>query len=128
LFGPEESRTDWGHDMKIKKPILESFIDTQRPITEITPKGVITCGEKESLNDVVRTILTEKKRKIPVISDKNHIRGMVTTIDILGLLGGNEKYKVFRREQKDTRIPLKKFMTKHINAMRPETKIERGKF
>lgn len=116
----------WAYDgiiMKAKKPVIGSFVDLEEPITLMAPNSVVTCGENETLNDSLRALLTEKKRKIPVVSDGNHLRGMVSTIDILGLLGGDEKYEMFRKEKKNTGIPVKKFMKRHISVMRAETRI-----
>jgi len=113
--------------MSSAKPTLDFFMDTGKPITDICPRKLVVSHENDKLRDILNIMLTEKYRKIPVVDDNADLRGIVTTIDVLDLLGGGEKYDIFRKNSKSRSLPVEKFMTKHVKAMRPETTINKAK-
>lgn len=108
--------------MKIK---LSNFVDTQRPITDISSKKLITSKEKTRLVDILNLFFSEKVRKIPIVDESEHLKGLVSSIDMLSLLGGGEKYEIFKKNRESMEIRVENFMTRHVKAIHSKTSIQK---
>ncbi|MEE9322952.1 MAG: CBS domain-containing protein [Candidatus Aenigmarchaeota archaeon] len=112
--------------MQNKKSIMDVFIDTKKPITEIYSKELVVSHENERLRDVLSLMLTKKFRKIPIVDKSGHLRGIVTSIDILDLFGGGEKYSIFKKKKENMDIRVEKFMTRHVRTINFKTSIKKS--
>jgi CBS domain-containing protein len=101
-------------DKKIK---LSNFFDTQKPIIDISSKRLVTAKEKDRLVHILNTFFSEKVRKIPVVDEDQILKGLVTSIDILNLLGAGEKYEVFRKNKESMDIRVEEFMNRHVKVL-----------
>ena len=111
--------------MVSKKPILDSFLDIKKPITEISTKKVVASSEKQRLRDILNLMLTRKLRKIPVVDNRQHLKGMVSSVDVLDILGGGDKHELFKKNKKIMDLKVEKFMTKHIVTINHRTSIRK---
>lgn len=112
--------------MPSENPILNIFIDTRKPITEIYSRKLVISQENERLRDVLNLMLAKGFRKIPIVDKPGHLKGIVTSIDILDLLGGGEKYKIFKKNKKSMDLRVEKFMTKHVRTINFKTNIKKS--
>lgn len=93
---------------------------------DISSRKLVVSHEKDRLRDILSLMLTDKYRKIPIVDKDNNLRGIVTSTDVIDLLGGGEKHNIFKKNNKDEEIAAEKFMTMHIKAIRPETNIKKS--
>ena len=71
-------------------------------------------------------MLAKGFRKIPIIDKSGHLRGIVSSIDILDLLGGGEKYGIFKKNKKSMDLRVEKFMTEHVRTINFKTNIKKS--
>jgi CBS domain-containing protein len=109
----------------LKGAILNTFVDTQKPIVDITPKRLVTSKERTRLVDILNLFFSEGIRKIPIVNEANHLRGIVSSIDILSLLGGGEKYEIFKKKRESMEIRVEDFMTRQIKVIHFKTSIQK---
>ncbi len=109
-----------------RKVILGAFVDTKKTITEISSRRLVFSDEKTKLLDVLRLMFSEGVRKIPVVDNSESLKGMVTTIDLLELLGGGEKHEIFKRNRENIELKVEKFMTTHVRTIHYMTSIGRA--
>ncbi len=112
--------------MPLEKSILDSFIDMKKPITEIFSKKLVVSRENEKLRDVLNLMLTKKFRKIPVVDKSFHLKGIITSIDLLDLLGGGEKYNLFKKHKRSMGLRVGKFMTRRVKKINFKTSIKKS--
>ena len=62
------------------------FADPDKPIKEFMTNDVISVDVKEKQLDVIETIAKYNLLAVPVIDDKNHLKGIVTVDDAIDLL------------------------------------------
>ena len=62
------------------------FADSNKPIKEFMTKEVISVDVKEKQLEVIETIAKYNLLAVPVIDDKNHLKGIVTVDDAIDLL------------------------------------------
>ena len=112
--------------MSPKNMLINSFVDTAKPVKNISPVRIVVSNENDKLRDVVSLMLVDKYRKIPIVDKEVNLKGMVTSVDILDLLGAGEKHEIFRKNNRDINIEIGKFATTQIKAIRPETSISKS--
>ncbi len=112
--------------MPSENPILNIFIDTRKPIAEICSRKLVLSQENERLRDVLNLMLAKGFRKIPIVDKPGHLKGIVTSIDILDLLGGGDKYKIFKKNKKSMDLRVEKFMTRHVRTINFKTNIKKS--
>jgi CBS domain-containing protein len=106
--------------------ILDFFIDTRKPIIEVSSRKPVISHENERLRGILNLILTKKFRKVPIVDRSGHLKGIITSIDILDLLGGGEKHSIFKKHKKSMDIRVEKFMTKHVRTINFRTSIRKS--
>lgn len=111
--------------MQFQKLNLDIFVDTEKPVTEISPNKFVVSDEDAKLTEILDLILRKKLRKIPVVDKSNHLKGIVTSIDILDLLGGGEKYNIFKKNEESLELNVENFMTKHVRMIHSKTTIRK---
>jgi CBS domain-containing protein len=111
--------------MVLKGASLSNFVDTQKPITWISSKKLVTSKERARLIDILNVFFSEGIRKIPIVDGANHLKGLVSSIDILSLLGGGEKYEVFKKKRESMEIRVEDFMTRQIKVIHFKTSIQK---
>jgi len=109
-------------DKKIK---LSNFFDTQRPIVDISSKRLVIVKEKDRLIHILNTFFSEKVRKIPVVDEYKILKGLVTSVDILNLLGAGEKYEIFRKNNESMDIRVEEFMNRHVKVIDHKMSIQK---
>lgn len=62
------------------------FADPDKPLKEFMTNDVISVDVKEKQLDVIETIAKYNLLAVPVIDDKNHLKGIVTVDDAIDLL------------------------------------------
>ncbi|MEM5871642.1 MAG: CBS domain-containing protein [Candidatus Aenigmatarchaeota archaeon] len=112
--------------MAVDKIYLSDFVDVEKPITEISSKRLVVASEKNRLTDILNLIFSEKVRRIPIIDNEKNLRGIVTTTDILNLLGGGEKYEIFKKYRESMEIRAEDFMNKHVKVIHFKTNIKKA--
>lgn len=115
-----------GMVMTIKPLNLDNFIDTKKPITEISSKKIIAAGGKSKLIDIINLMLSKKLRKIPIIDESGNLKGIISSIDLLDLFGGGEKHEIFRKNRQSMKTKVENFMTKHVKTIHQRTDIRRS--
>jgi predicted transcriptional regulator len=111
--------------MQFQKLNLGMFIDVEKPITEISSNKFIVSGEDAKLTEILDLILRKKLRKIPVLDKSNHLKGIVTSIDTLDLLGGGDKHDIFKKNKENLQLKVENFMTKHLRTVHFKTTIRK---
>ncbi len=109
--------------MHARKTILDEIVDTERPVTCICPESPVVCRKDSSIKDVLKIMLGKKYRKLPVLDKSGRLKGVITSVDMLNLLGGGEKYRTFRRCRESLRAKIEKFMTDRAATIEPKTSI-----
>ncbi len=112
--------------MPPEKPMLDDFTDTRKPIIEVSSRKPVVSKENERLGSVLNLILTRKFRKIPIVDDSRHLKGMITSIDVLNLLGGGDKYSIFKKNKKSMNLRVGKFITRHVSVINFRTSIRKS--
>ena len=95
--------------------VLDNYANINKPVFHTCRLRPITCRENDTLADVIGTMLDKKIRKIPVVDKQNNFKGMITSVDVLDILGGGEKHAIFRKNR-TLKIRTGKFMTKHVTV------------
>lgn len=108
------------------KPILDSLVDVDGPVTDISPKRIIASDEKSRFSEIMALMLSKKLRKIPLVDKNNHLKGIITSVDMLNFLGGGDKHEIFKKNRKGTDIGIERIMTKHIISMHFKTSIKKA--
>jgi Mg/Co/Ni transporter MgtE len=67
------------------------FADHDRPIKEFMTKDVISVDVSKKQHEVIETIAKYNLLAVPVIDDKNHLKGIVTVDDAIDLLLSSNK-------------------------------------
>ena len=109
-----------------EKSLIDAFVDTEKSVKEVSSKRNVVAGENARLIDVLHLILTSKFRKIPIVDESRHIKGIITSVDMIDLLGGGEKYNVFKRNKKSLEAKVDKFMTKHLRTIDHKTPVKKA--
>lgn len=112
--------------MHFKKINLNAFLDTSKPITDISSDKVVVAHEKANLNEIIDILLKEKIRKIPVVDDLQSLKGMTSSIDVLDVLGAGDKKGLLKKHKKPLSMGAEKFMTRHIRAIHHKTSIKKS--
>ena len=58
-------------------------LDYQQKVTTIASKDPLFCKESDTINDVVEKIISSGHRRIPIVSKKDAVVGVITKSDIL---------------------------------------------
>ncbi len=93
-------------------------------MNEISSKKLTVSKESDKLRSVINLIL-KKYRRIPIIDSHNHLKGIITATDVLNILGGGEKNKVFLKYKKSFNIPARKVMERHVLTIDKKTSIKK---
>jgi CBS domain-containing protein len=109
-----------------EKSLIDEFIDTGKPVRYISSKRSIVAGENARLIDVLHLMFTSKFRKIPVVDGSRQIKGIITSVDMIDLLGGGDKYRLFEKNKKSMEAKADKFMTKHLRAINHKTSVKKA--
>lgn len=112
--------------MIIRSLNLDNFIDTKKPITEMSSRKIVIAKEKSKLIDIINLMFSHKIRKIPIVDESNNLKGIVSSIDLLDLLGGGEKYEIFKRNRESVGMHVEKFMTRHMKTIHYKTDIRKS--
>ncbi len=105
---------------------LGKFIDAEKTITSISSHNLVLLNEKQKIRDVIGLMLEKGFRRIPVVNKQNHLKGMVTTMDILNFLGGGEKYRIFVKHKKSMSSPISDVMERHVITIDKKTSIRKS--
>ncbi|MBN2043241.1 MAG: CBS domain-containing protein [Candidatus Aenigmarchaeota archaeon] len=106
--------------------LLSKFIDVEKPITAISSHDLILLNEKQKTREVIDLIIDKGFRRIPVVDKKNHLKGIVTTMDILNFLGGGDKYSIFLKHRKSLSSPVSDIMERHVITIDKKTSIRKS--
>ena len=112
--------------MLSKEHMLENFLNIERPVIDISSKKLLFSYENHKLRDIINKMLSNRLRKIPVIDKSRHLKGLVTSVDLLDLLGGGEKYSIFKKHKNGMDMCVDKFMTKHVMTIHHKTSIKKS--
>ncbi len=112
--------------MAFIKVSLGSFVDTQRQVTDISSKRLVTIEENSRLLDVLSLLFSEGVRKIPIIDKAGNLKGIVSSIDILSLLGGGDKHEIFRKNMGSMELKTDKFATRQVKTIHFRTSIKKA--
>jgi len=104
---------------------LESIIDSGKPVTEISSKPLAT-HENAKLVDVLGAMISKNIRKMPVIDESGHLKGIISSIDILDLFGGGEKYNIFKMNRERVDMKISDIMTRHVRTIHHTTSIRKA--
>ena len=111
--------------MQFQKLNLDMFLDAEKPVTEISSNKFAVSDEDAKLTEILDMILRRKMRKIPLVDESNNLKGIVTSIDILDLLGGGEKHNIFKKNKESLELDAEKFMTRHVRTIHFKTTIRK---
>lgn len=109
-----------------KSPLeLKRFIDVEKPVNEIATKRLTVSRENERFRDVIN-LMVKKFRRIPIVDNQNHLKGIITATDVLDILGGGEKNKIFLRHRRSFDMPVRKVMERHVITIDRKIPIRRA--
>jgi len=95
---------------------LKRFVDVEKPVEEISSKRPVVLRDNERVLDAINLML-ERFRRVPVVDAHMNLKGIITMVDILDLLGGGEKYEILARRRGSLKIPVRKVMERHVITM-----------
>ncbi|ADP77041.1 putative signal transduction protein with CBS domains [Methanothermus fervidus DSM 2088] len=75
--------------------------DKEGDIMSIANKDVITVPPGISVKEASEIMVKNKVRRLPVVSPKNELLGIITATDIVDFLGGGEKFKIIENKYND---------------------------
>ncbi len=104
---------------------LKRFINVEKPVEEIASKKPVFSKESERVLDVINLML-ENFRRVPVVDSYMNLKGIITTVDILNLLGGGEKYEILLKHRGSLNIPIRRVMERRVIAMDRKTPIRKA--
>lgn len=111
--------------MHFEKPIISGFVDLTKPVRGFCYGKPLASREETSLREITNAFLEKKFRKIPVVDKSGHVKGIVSSVDVLDLLGGGEKYAIFKKNKKDMGLEVENFMTRHVRTINHRTSVRK---
>lgn len=68
-------------NLEMRGPVLEGFEKTT--VGELMTPGLFTVFPEATLDEIVRTMASQKVHRVFVISEKGDLEGVITTMDVL---------------------------------------------
>lgn len=94
---------------------IAQWVRPETRVFDIASKNPVTCRMEQKIEDVVE-LFVKMYRRVPVIDENGHVRGMLSATDVLNALGGwGEHGKI--PPQKRLGIRVKKVMSQHAIHM-----------
>jgi CBS domain-containing protein len=95
------------------------WVSKRRRIIDIATREVITTAPGTPVKALCDLMMRTGKRKIPVADVLNHVKGIVTSGDLINYFGGGEKYLIMERDYKGNFLsginaPTSKIMTPNV--------------
>ncbi len=95
------------------------WVSKRRRIIDLATKEVITTAPSTTIKALCDLMMRTGKRKIPIVDSLVHLKGIVTSTDLLNYFGGGEKYFIIERDYKENFLsginaPTSKIMTNEV--------------
>jgi len=65
---------------------MDSMLDHQFTIEEVMQKDVVTIRNRETIRDAAQVLAEGSFHSLPVVDDKGHLQGIVTSTDLIRYL------------------------------------------
>jgi len=101
---------------------ISKWASPDSSISEIASMKPVSCGVGQKLSEVI-PLFAKKFRRIPVTDGDGYVRGMLTTTDVLRVLGGWGRYSRKKPEERPD-IIVSDAMTKHVLHLDKNTSLE----
>lgn len=98
---------------------LSRFLDISKPINDIS-RTAVSVFDDESISAAINLML-KGTRRVPVVTRDHHVKGIITTTDILDLLGAGDKYDLFLKHRRSLNTHVSKFMDTHVRILESKT-------
>ncbi len=95
-----------GKTLKISK-----WVKKDATVTYISSKAPVSCRMDQKLGEVI-SILSKQHRRLPVLNKEGHVRGVISSTDVLRMLSGKGKKK--HRAKKHEDVKVKSVMSSHV--------------
>ncbi|MFH1444858.1 MAG: CBS domain-containing protein [Nanoarchaeota archaeon] len=66
-----------------------------KPAISIASKNFSVCMETAPIRTLIRMLIANRSRRVAVVDNNGEFKGFVTDLDVLGYLGGDEKYNSY---------------------------------
>ena len=74
--------------------------DNQKKVKDVMTKGIISAPEKTTLSEAYEIMKKEKKKILPLVNQKNELKGLYTFKDLKGIKSGKfSQYNTDKNEQ-----------------------------
>lgn len=95
------------------------WVSKRRRIIDLATKDVITTAPTTTIKALCDLMMKTGKRKIPLVDSMVHLKGIVTSGDLINYFGGGDKYFIMEKEYKDNFLsginaPTSKIMTNEV--------------
>lgn len=74
-------------DRDIVVRALANRLPSSTPVSQVMTASPVTCGDDESLDDVLEVMADEQVRRVPITSDEGDLIGIVSIADIARVKG-----------------------------------------
>lgn len=91
---------------------ISRWVGKDAKLLDISSRKPVTCRMKQKVGDVLEPF-AKKHRRLPVLDDKGHVRGMLAATDVLKALGGWKKGGKTRPKDR-LAVKVKDVMSSHI--------------
>jgi len=95
------------------------WVRKRRRIIDLATKEVITAAPNTTIKALCDLMIKTGKRKIPIVDSLVHLKGIVTSTDLINYFGGGDKYFIIEKDYKDNFLsgvnaPASKIMTREV--------------
>ena len=95
------------------------LVSKRRRILDLATREVITTAPSTTIKALCDLMLKTGKRKIPIVDSLVHLKGIVTSTDLINYFGGGDKYFIIEKDYKDNFLsginaPVSKIMTTEV--------------
>ncbi|MBU0898563.1 MAG: CBS domain-containing protein [Nanoarchaeota archaeon] len=94
---------------------LDELIDPKRPALSIASINFPVCKETASIRNVLKMLMSDRGSRVAVVDSEGMFKGLVTDIDVLGYLGGDNRYNDYVTSK--TEATYKKIKAKNIHGI-----------
>jgi CBS domain-containing protein len=95
------------------------LVTKRRRIIDLATKEVMTTAPTTTVKAICDFMIKTGKRKIPIVDSLVHLKGIVTSTDLINYFGGGDKYFIMEKDYKDNFLsgvnaPISKIMTTEV--------------
>jgi len=95
------------------------WVSKRRMIVDLATKEVITTAPNTTVKALCDLMMRTGKRKIPITDVLVHLKGIVTSTDLINYFGGGQKYLIMEKDYKGNFLsginaPTSKIMTTEV--------------